>query len=313
VVSVASSGTTLGSQRAARLKGIAAMLAAVCAFACMDALLKLLVQHYPTMQVTAMRGAASLPFLLAPLLFTGRLRDLRPVRWRMHLMRGLLSVVLLASFVFSIRTLSLADAYAIFLSAPLIVTALSVPLLGEHVGWRRWIAITVGMCGVLVMLRPTGSNLVSLGALAAVFAAVAYAVNAITVRVLTRTETTASVVFWSIAIMTLCTGVIAAPAWVALRLEHWWWVAATGAVGALGAHFLTEAFRAAPASVVAPFEYAALLWAFTFDWFIWDTLPSARVYLGGGIVIASGLYLILRESQLHLAPVKPATGAGSAA
>jgi len=288
------------------------MLAAVGAFACMDVFLKLLVQHYPTMQVSAMRGAASIPFLLAPLLFTGRMRDLKPARWRMHLLRGLLNVGMLAGFVFAIRTLSLADAYAIFLSAPLIVTALSVPFLGEHVGWRRWVAICTGLTGVLVMLRPSGTNLVTLGALAALFAAASYAVNAIVVRVLTRTETTSSVVFWSIAVMTLCTGSIAAPGWVALQPEHWWWVVGVGAVGALGAHLLTEAFRSAPASVVAPFEYTALLWGFMFDWLIWSTLPSARVYVGGGIVIASGLYLIWRESQLHIAPVKPATGAGSA-
>jgi len=80
----------------------------------------------------------------------------------------------------------------------------------------------------------------------------------------------------------------------------------------VGSRLLTEAFRAAPASVIAPFEYTALVWGATIDWLFWDTLPDLRVYVGGGIVIASGLYLIWRESQLHIEPVKAATGGGSA-
>lgn len=138
------------------------MLIAVGAFASMDTLLKLLSQYYPPLQVSAMRGAASLPFLVLPALFMRRPGTLKPVRWPWHLMRGVLQVLILASFVYAVRVLSLADTYAIFLSAPLIVTALSVPLLKEHVGWRRWIAISVGLCGVLAMLRPSGSNLVTL-------------------------------------------------------------------------------------------------------------------------------------------------------
>jgi drug/metabolite transporter (DMT)-like permease len=288
------------------------MLIAVGAFASMDTLLKLLSQYYPPMQVSAMRGAASLPFLVLPALFMRRLGGLKPVRWSWHLMRGVLQVLILVSFIYAVRVLSLADTYAIFLSAPLIVTALSVPLLKEHVGWRRWVAIGVGLCGVLAMLRPSGSNLVTLGALAALISAVGYAFSALSLRVLTRTEATASVVLWPIAVMTLLSSVMAAPHWVGIRLEHWGWLVATGAVGALGARMLTEAFRAAPASVVAPFEYSALLWGVGIDWAVWDKLPSSRVYWGGGLVIASGLYLIWRERQLHMAPLKAATGGSSA-
>ncbi|HEV7714245.1 MAG TPA: DMT family transporter, partial [Steroidobacteraceae bacterium] len=133
------------------------------------------------------------------------------------------------------------------------------------------------------------------------------------VRALTRTEPTAAVVFWPIAVMTLISGSIAAPHWVGIRLEHWGWLLATGAVGAVGARMLTEAFRAAPASVVTPFEYTALLWGVGIDWAVWDKLPSSRVYIGGGVVIASGLYLIWRERQLHIESIKkPATGGCSA-
>src|SRR5215470_1154943 len=127
------------------------MIAAVAAFAAMDALLKLLSAHYPPMEVAVLRGAASLPFMLLPLALSGRWHELRPRRWYMHLLRGALSVVVLGGFIYAVRVLSLANAYAVFLSAPLIVTALSVPLLGERIDWRNWIAILIGMMGVLTM------------------------------------------------------------------------------------------------------------------------------------------------------------------
>jgi len=294
------------SQHAARLKGIVCMLIAVGSFAGLDTFLKLLSQHYPTIQVVAMRGAASLPFLVLPALFMGNARELKPVRWGWHLFRGFLQVALLGTFIYALRQLSLADTYAIFLCAPLIVTALSVPVLKEHVGWRRWIAIAVGMCGVLVMLRPSGSNLVTVGALAALLSAAMYATTVITVRMLTRTETPASITLWPMAILTILTTLYAAPNWVGIRFEHWGWLIGTGAVGALGTRMLTEAFRFAPASVVAPFEYTALLWGVAIDWFLWNTLPSLRVWLGGAVVISSGLYLILRERQIRLAALSAA-------
>jgi drug/metabolite transporter (DMT)-like permease len=278
-----------------RLKAIAAMLAAVAAFSGMDALLKLFAAHYPPMEIAALRGLASLPFMLLPLLVMGRLRDLKPKRFGMHLFRGLLMVGVLGAFIYALRVLSLASAYSIFLSAPLIVTALSVPLLGDRVDWRNWLAIIAGLIGVIAMLRPSASSLVTLGALAALLSATAYSISAIALRVLTRTDTTSSVVFWTVGLMTVFTALIAAPEWVPVHREHWKWLAGLGLFGAIGQHALTEAFRSAPPSVVAPFEYTALLWGIAIDWTVWGVLPDSRVYFGGGIVIASGLYLIWRE------------------
>ena len=273
------------------------MLAAVPAFAGMDALLKAFSTHYPALEVAALRGAASLPFLVLPLLVTGRLRDLRPNRFPLHLLRGVLMIGVLGGFIYSVRVLSLADAYSIFLAAPLIVTALSVPLLRERVDWRNWIAIIVGLIGVVTMLRPSASSLVTLGAVAALLSATAYALSAIALRVVTQTDTTSSVVFWTIAIMTLCTAAMAIPGWVALKPQHWGLLVAMGVFGAVGQSLLTEAFRAAPPSVVSPFEYTALLWGIGIDWTFWGVLPGTRVLLGGGIVIASGLYLIWHEGN----------------
>ena len=275
------------------------MLLAVAAFSGMDAMLKLFTQHYPPMEIAFLRGLASLPFMALPALIKGRYRDLKPTRVWMHLLRGVLMVVMLGGFIYSVRTLSLASAYSIFLAEPLIVTALAVPLLGDRVGRPTWIAISVGLLGVVVMLRPSASSLVTLGALAAFVAATAYALSVIALRVIARTDTTTSVIVWTVGLMTLITGLIAVPGWVPLAAEHWKWLAALGLFGAVGQHLLTEAFRSAPPSVVAPFEYTALLWGMLIDWTVWGVLPAPRIYVGAGIVIASGLYLIWHERSQH--------------
>lgn len=286
-----------------RLRGIAAMLLAVGFFALMDTFLKLMSTHYPALQVSALRGVASVPFVLLSVALRGQLRALKPVRWRMHLLRGVLAIVMLSTFVYSVRILPLADAYSVFLTAPLLVTALSMPLLGERVDARRWIAITIGMLGTLVVLRPTGSGLGTLGALAALVAAVCYALSAISVRVLTRTDTTVSMVFWFMLMLAVFGGILAAPSWVPFQREHWPWLVAVGILGAFGQHFITEAFRHAPASTVAPFEYTAMLWAVAIDWVIWHHAPSLAMLTGGGIIIACGLYLIVLERRTHAAQV----------
>jgi len=289
------------------LKAILLMICAVAAFAGMDALLKVFSTSYPPIEVAALRGGASLPFLVVPLLLTGRLRDLRPHRFSLHLLRGLLMIGVICGFIYSVRVLSLADAYSIFLAAPLIVTALSAPLLGERVEWRNWLVIIVGLIGVVTMLRPAASSLITFGAVAAFLSATAYALSAIALRIVTRTDTTSSVVFWTISLMTLCTALMALRGWVPLRPEHWGLLAAMGVFGAIGQSLLTEAFRSAPPSIVAPFEYTALLWGMAIDWRFWGVLPGARVLLGGSIVIASGLYLIWREGNRSAVPESPHT------
>jgi len=278
-----------------RLQAIATMIAAVAVFSLMDAVLKFFAMRYPPMEVAALRGATSLPFTLAPVLIAARWRDLIPRRWPMHLLRGILSVVVIGGFTYAVSSLSLANAYSVFLSAPLLVAALSVPLLRERLDWRNWLAILVGLAGVLVMLRPSTSGLASFGAVAALVGATAYALSGIAVRVLTRTDTTVSVVFWTISLMTVIATAIAAPRWVAIEHAHWKWLLALGVLAAAGQYLLTEAFRSAPPSVVSPFEYTALLWGVGIDRVVWQVLPTAQVLLGGGIVIVSGLYLVWRE------------------
>ncbi|HEY0341999.1 MAG TPA: DMT family transporter, partial [Steroidobacteraceae bacterium] len=257
-----------------RLKAIASMLLAVAAFAGMDATLKLFSQHYPPMEIAFLRGLASLPFMAGPTLLKGRYRELIPGRFWMHLLRGVLMVIMLGGFIYAVRSLSLASAYAIYLAEPLIVTALAVPLLGERVGWRNWLAILVGLLGVVVILKPSASSLVTLGAFAALVSATAYALSVIMLRVITRTDTTTSVIVWTVGLMTVITGLLAVPDWIPLAREHWKWLLAIGVFGAIGQRLITEAFRSAPTSVVAPLEYTALLWGILIDWTVWGVLPA---------------------------------------
>src|SRR5690606_33548617 len=139
------------------------MLAAVALFALMDTGLKILSPHYPALQVAALRGASALPLVLAWSLASIGARGLLRVHWPLHLLRGVLGVAMMAGFVYGLRTLPLSTVYAITFVAPLLVTAMAVPILREKVGPRRWAAIFVGLIGVLVVLRPTGQGMMTLG------------------------------------------------------------------------------------------------------------------------------------------------------
>ena len=271
------------------------MAGAVALFSAMDALLKPLVERYPPMQVTTLRGLASLPFLLLPFLIRGRWHRLSTGRWHWHLGRAAIGVVMLFSFIFAVERLSLANTYSIFMCAPLLIAALSVPLLREHVAAGQWIAIGVGLAGVLVMLRPTGAGWMTLGGLAALLSAVCYAVSAIALRVLSRTETKESLVFYFTLFLSIGAGLLALPVWQSMLLSDLPLIVGVGFLGATAQHLITEAFRSAPASVVAPFEYTALLWGVLLDLVVWNVLPGAITLAGGAVVICAGLYLIARE------------------
>lgn len=271
------------------------MIAAVACFALMDAAMKLLSAHYPALQVATLRGGASLPFVLLWVLATAGPRSILPVRWGLHLLRGVLGIAMIGCFAWALRSLPLSTAYTIYFVAPLLVTALSVPLLGERVGPRRWTAIGIGLVGVLVVLRPGVGGFVSLPGLMVLLAATAYALAAVLVSLLARTETPQSLVVWFLLIMALGAGALAWPAWVPLRLADAGWIATLGLAGALGQVALTQAFRRGDASLIAPLEYSGLIWVIPWDWLLWRKLPDAWTWLGAAIIVASGLYLLHRE------------------
>ncbi|MET3931789.1 drug/metabolite transporter (DMT)-like permease [Lysobacter sp. OAE881] len=283
------------SRNAHQGRAMLTMLVAVAMFAMMDAGLKQLSTHYPPFQVASLRGAASLPLVLVWALWTGGVAPLLRVRWSLHLLRGVLGVAMMATFVYAVSKLPLSTTYSIFFVAPLLITALSVPVLREKVGPRRWAAIAVGLIGVIVLLRPTGEGMISLAALGVLVAAVMYAVSAITVRILARTDSTQSMMVWLMVMIALGAGALAWPEWVAIRREDFWLIAFIGVAGAFGQYAITEAFRLGEASAIAPLEYTALVWGVLFDLTFWGVLPDAITWVGAAIIVASGLYLIRRE------------------
>jgi len=273
------------------------MLAAVAAFAVMDAVMKQLTQTYPPLQVSCLRGLASVPFFLLGIAITRQWRGLWPVRWPEHLVRGVLAILMLWSFIYAVSKLPLSAAYGIFLCAPLLITALSALVLHERVGFHRWLAIACGLIGVVIILNPDRKDMITLAGLAAFGSAFCYSVAALLIKRLTRTDSTLSIGLSFMVIVAVGTGIAALPKWVPLLQAHWPLILALGAAGAIGQYLVIYAFRCAPASVVAPFDYTALLWGISLDWILWSVIPSARMLSGASIVIASGLYLIYRARE----------------
>ncbi|WP_156762870.1 DMT family transporter [Woeseia oceani] len=282
------------------LRGIALMLAAMLVLSVMDAAMKELAGIYPALQVAALRGLVSLPILFAWVILRERsLATLFAVRWHWQIGRGLLGMLMLTSFIYGISRMPLSEAYSLFFVAPLLITAMSVLLLGEAVGPRRWMAVVVGFGGVMVILRP-GVVTPSLATVAVLVSATCYALNAISVRIVGRTDSTASMSFWFVAVVAVGAGALAFPDWQPVRVADIGWLATLAITGALGQMLITAAFRCAPVSVVAPFEYTTLFWGVALDLAIWGELPPPIVFVGAAVIIASGLYLIHRERQSAL-------------
>ena len=280
------------------------MLAAVLMFALMDAGLKLLSSQYPPLQVAALRGLSSLPLVTVWVLATVPARSLLRVHWPLHLLRGVLGVAMMFGFVYGLRTMPLSTAYAITFVAPLLVTAMAGPLLKEKVGAARWVAIGIGLVGVLVILRPTGEGMLTGGGLAILVAAVCYAMGAVTVRMLAQRDSTQAMVFWFVVLLSLGAWLLALPAWKPLQSAHGWIIAGVGVSGSLAQVALTEAFRRGEASLIAPLEYTALLWGVLLDVALWSVLPDGVSWIGAGIIVASGLYLLRRE-KVHVEAEHP--------
>jgi drug/metabolite transporter (DMT)-like permease len=216
------------------VRGIGAMLSAVFMFSIMDSSMKRLSQTYGGFELSCLRCVSSIVFLLVPIAWTRSWRTLRPANLPLHLVRAVLGIVMLGTFVYAVRRLSMAETYSLFLCAPLLMTALSVPLLGESVPPRRWCTIAVGLAGVLVMLRPTAGGFASLAAAAAAAAAGSYALSAVLVRTLGRTNSSAAMVVWFLLMVSIGSGILAAPEWRRVATDDWPWLGVIGFTGALG-------------------------------------------------------------------------------
>ena len=281
--------------------GIGLINLAVVIFTGMDAVIKGVSDTFPTGEVVFFRNLFAFAPILAFMLWQGRL-VLRTRHALGHLMRGLFGVSAMYCFFLSYKLLPLSDAIALGLSGPIFLTVLSIPFLGEHVGVRRWSACIVGFIGVLIMTRP-GAGVWQLEAAVPLLGAVFYALAMISIRKLTGTEGSGSIVFYFTLFATLA-GLATAPlgqfdpelAWVWPSPREWLIVAAIGLMGGSAQILMTIAYRSAPVSVVAPFDYMALVYGFILGFMFFAEIPDAYLIVGGATVVASGIYIVHRET-----------------
>jgi drug/metabolite transporter (DMT)-like permease len=285
------------SVRGKPLAGMVAMLTGVAAFALMDAGLKLLTAHYPSAQVAALRGLSALPLVFVWVLYAGGLGQLVRVRWPLHLVRGVLSVFMMITFSYALKELSLAKTYALFFIAPLLIAVLSVLMLGEQVRRAQWLAIIIGFAGVLIVLKPDTAGFGWAGTLAVLCTAFCYALSSVLVKIIGRTDSTQSMVFWMTCMLAIGATAIALPNWQPIARDHWPILAGVALTGAVGQWGITEAFKLAPAASVAPLEYSGLAWVIVIDLLVWAVWPEWRTLAGAAVIIGSGLYLLRHESR----------------
>jgi drug/metabolite transporter (DMT)-like permease len=286
-------------ERVTRLTGIALMCGAVACFAMLDTTAKYLNLYMSTLQVVWARytGAFVLPFIVSnPWTRPGLTRTTRPV---LQLVR---SVLLLGSTLgnfAALRYLQLDEAIALVFSTPFFVAALSGPMLGEWVRWRRWTAIAVGFVGVLVVVRP-GQGTFQPAALFSLTAALCYALYSITTRILARTDPNDTTLFYSnivgaVALLPIVPFVWTTPTdplVIALMV-------ASGAIGSCGHYLLIAAHRLAPAAVLSPFIYTEIVLVTVSGFLVFGDVPNRFTLAGAGIVVASGLYLLHRETVVR--------------
>ncbi|WEX08748.1 DMT family transporter [Chelativorans sp. AA-79] len=280
--------------------GIIVMIVAILLFALNDAMGKWLVATYTIGQVLLIRSAAALA-ILAPFLWKGGLRPLVQVeRPGLQFLRVLFSTGEVYGFYFAVAYLPLADVMTYWLAAPIYVAALSPLLLGERVGWRRWVAIFVGFVGVIIALDPSAAALTP-PAVISIVGSFAFAFMLLSSRAL-RATPDRTLVFWQIVGAGLI-GLVTAPfGWVTPTGTDFLLLALLGVVAMLAHVGVNRAMKLADAATVAPFQYMLLLWAVVFGWAFFGDIPRLEILIGGAIIVAAGLFIFFRERKVT-APV----------
>jgi len=279
---------------------IGCFLLAIFLFAGMDTLIKYLSAVYPVAQLMFVRSAVALVLVGGVSVARTGWSSLRTRRPLAHVGRSFAGLMSMGCFFYAFKHLPLAEVYVLSFAGPLFITALSMPLLGEPVGWRRWAAVLVGFGGVLVMARPEAGAPI-LPVLVGVTAAFFYALAMIAVRGLSRTESNTAIVAYLLLTTTVVSGSAAIPDWVSPSLFDMGLMLLVGTLGGAAQVLITQAFRLGPAAVVAPFEYTGMIWATLLGFLVFGDVPTPAVLVGAGIIIASGLYILHRETMKRTA------------
>ena len=291
-------------------RGIGFALVSYACFSTSDATIKLASARFSVFEIAFTLPLAALLPVMALARGQGGLRALLPTRWPLVLARGALSSACALVCWKAFALLPLADSYAILFASPMLVTALSVPLLGESVGWRRWGATVVGFAGVLLMIRP-GFAAVGTGHLLAVLGALLGAVSFCILRRIGRSERSAPIMAVLFACLALETAPLALRDLVVPTAPELALLVLAGLLQGAGQAALVLATRDAPAAIVAPFQYSQMLWAVLFGALLFGDRPDPMLFLGLTVVAGSGLYTLWRETVRHR-PVTLATCGGEA-
>lgn len=304
---------TLPPFRRDNAKGIAFLVAGVAVFSVQDLILKLLSGAYPLHQAMVFRSLTAIPFLLLLVRAEGGLHSLFTPGTGAMIRRGGIMLLAYTCYYIALPALPMATTVALYFSAPLFITLLSVLVLGERVGPRRWGALVAGFAGVILMVRPA-TGVFEWAALLPVLSGFTYALSMISARRLGTTETAAALAFWGNAVFLAAALVMSAilgsgafgheahPS-LAFLLRGWAMptpgdaalMMACGLIAALGLTFLTQAYRIAQASVVTPFEYTGLIWSVLYGWVFWQQWPDSTGWAGIAIIIGAGLYVLWRD------------------
>lgn len=303
------------------MQGILALVAGIAVFSVQDLILKQLSGNYPLHQAMVLRSLVALPFHLAIVWwFDGRLSTILTPGWRKMLGRGLFGFVAYTAYYLGLATMPMADTVALFFTGPLFITIAAAVLLGERVSLTAASAVAAGFFGVLLIVKP-GTAGFEIAALLPVLGALGYALSMVAARPLGRTESAAAMAFWGNACFLLCalglsavygSGTLAEESHPSLAFLTRGWVtpsgtdlalmAACGLIAAVGLTLLTHAYRIAPSSAVAPFEYSFMFWAVLWGWLVWGDLPDPVGWLGIGVIIGAGLVVIRSPQNGKAAP-----------
>ena len=281
--------------RSARLAGIALMVLSIFMFSFGDAMGKFLVGTYSVGQLLFLRACAAL-LLLSPLIWKQRYLFLNLERPGLQLFRVVLSTLEVAAFFLATVYLPLADVITYYLAGPIFVTAMSAIFLGEKVGWRRWTAILIGFCGVLIALRPSAQT-VSLPALIALGGSLSFATLMLITRSLRKTPDIVMASTQFVGTFSLG-AVLSAFNWVPPTPGSLVIFAAAGLVSVTALFCVNRSLKLAPASVVVPYQYSMIVWAVIFGFVVFGDVPSVATLVGAAIIIGAGFYIYLRERDL---------------
>lgn len=285
------------------LSGIYLKLSALVLFATMDGMVKWLGESYGAFQMMLFRSVVAMVPLWFLIHHAGGFGVVRSkVPWLQAARVGM-GFVSLLGFFYVFPLMPIVEVYAISYAAPLFMVALSVPLLGEAVGWRRWTAVAVGFVGVIVMLEPWSIQVHWLSLLVVV-ATFGYALSTVMVRLISRHDHDAASVFWFTVVASAVSLVGAIPNWKWPPLVDWVWLCSLGLLGGVAQILMARALRLAQASVLAPFDYVSIIFAIFFGYVVFREDPSPAVWYGLPLVIGSGLYILHRERVRARAALK---------